>query len=433
MKWSDSTRHVCYVVIGCLFLSACQSTSRRSSAPLVVGPVAPQEVTQPAAEAQYAVAEDTVFLDVAVPTFAPGFPLIGGTNEIDYEELDEEGIWPQLRRTEAKLFAVETKKALESTRAFSSVRVVPDANTTADIFVLGEILESDSENVEAEFIVLDATGELLGRKTFSHTVSENFFRDQQNAGLNPYKPLFDDARNYVLSLIWKLSNEERQAIKDTALMRFASYYNPEAYGQYISSEVKRKSGQSYMKFNLEGLPADDDPMLERIKNLRLQEMLFVDRLQDNYDTFYYETEDAYSQWQSETLPEIIAYREARNSRNLKAGLGIGLAVLAGILSAKSGRSSSSTTRGVNSAGAVLAGVGSIAAITDAFRSNDEMKVQNAIIDEQGEAVDLTLSPTEMKFEEDIVELEGTASEQYAQWKQYLRDIYNQESTPDTQL
>jgi hypothetical protein len=433
MKWNDSPRRICFAVIGCLFLSACQSTSRYSPGPVVVGPVAPDVVQQTEAEQAPVFAEDAVFLDVAVPTFSPGFPMLSNNKDIDYYELEEQEIWPQLRRTEAKLFAVETKNALEASRAFGSVRVVPDANTTADIFVLGTIIESDSENVEVEYSVIDATGELLGRKTFDHTVSENFFRDQRNAGVNPYQPLFDEARNYILSLIFKLSEERKKNIQQVALMRFASYYNPEAFGQYVSSQVKRKSNRRYMKFYLEGLPADDDPMLERIKNLRLQEMLFVDRLQDNYDTFYYETEDAYSTWQSETLPEIVRLREARNERNLKAGLGVGLAVLAGILASKSGNSSSSATRGVNTAGAVLAGVGSISAISDAFRSNAEMKVQNAIIEEQGEAVDLTLSPTEMQFEEDIVELQGTASEQYTQWKQYLREIYLQEATPDTQL
>lgn len=433
MNWTNTTNSVWLILLACLVLTACQSTSSSGNQPLIVGPVAPDEPAQQALDPYRNLQYANIFLDVAVPTFSAGFPMSKGGFEIDYDQLDEKGIWPQLRRTEAKLFAVETKNSLEATRAFGAVRVVPDANTTADLFVLGRILESTSETVAVEFMVVDATGEPLGKRNIEHSVSENFFRDQRNLNRNPYQPLFDKGRNFVLSILKGLSDQQKQTIRKTALVRFGQYYNSEAFQGYVSSSIKRKYGQNYAKFTLDALPADDAPMLERIENLRVQEMLFVDRLQDNYDTFYAETQDAYAQWQKETLPEIIAMREARRDRNLKAGLGVGLAVLAGVLSSNSSNSGSSLGRGATSAGAVLAGVGSIAAINEAFKSNAEMKVQNAIIEEQGQAVDLTLSPTEIKFEDDIVELTGTASEQYSQWRQYLKDIYHLEKTPNIQL
>ncbi|MEM0910556.1 MAG: hypothetical protein AAGJ37_06245 [Pseudomonadota bacterium] len=416
-----------------LLVTGCNTTSRSLNQPILVGPTEP-EVKAAALDKYVAnLQQSTHFLDVAVPTFDPGFPMTKDGKEIDYSELDEEGIWPQLRRTEAKLFAVETKNALEKSAAFSSVRVVPNANTSADIFVLGRVLESTSEEVGFELTVVTAAGEVLGKKDFEHKVDENFFKDQRNAGKNPYQPVYDKGRDYVLSLLSQLSDAEKKEIKDIATIRYARYYSPEAYSQYISTEVKRKAGQSYYEFSLNGIPADDDMNFKRIKDLQAQEMLFVDRLQDNYDTFYAETNDAYRTWQEETLPEIIAYREAKFDRNVKAGLGIGLAVLAGILASNEGNSGSSLGRGATTAGAVLAGVGSAITINEAFKSNSELKVQSAIIEEKGQAVDLSVSPTEMKFEDQIVELNGTASEQYLQWKQHLREMYEIEKTPDVQL
>ena len=414
-------------------LSGCNSTSRSVSQPILVGPTEPEVKTQVRDKHVANLQQSSHFLDVAVPTFEPGFPMTKNGKDIDYGKLDEEGIWPQLRRTEAKLFALETKNALEKTAAFSSVRVVPNANTSADIFVLGRILQSTSEEVGMELTVVSAAGQVLGTKAFDHTVDENFFKDQRNTGKNPYQPMYDRGRDYVLRLLSKLSEQKKQEIKDIATVRYARYYSPEAYSGYISTEVKRKSGQSYYEFTLNGMPSEDDVNFKRIKDLQAQEMLFVDRLQDNYDTFYAETNEAYRTWQEETLPEIIAYREAKFNRNMKAGLGVGLAVLAGILASNDRNSSSSVGRGATAAGAVLAGLGSAVAINEAFQSNSELKVQSAIIEEKGQAVDLTVSPTEMKFEDQIVELNGTASEQYLQWKQHLREMYELEQTPDVQL
>ncbi len=422
-----------YIVLLLVLLTGCNTTSRSVNQPILVGPTEPEVKAEVRDKYVAQLQQSSYFLDVAVPTFEPGFPMTNDGKDIDYGKLDEEGIWPQLRRTEAKLFAVETKNALEKTAAFSSVRVVPNANTSADIFVLGRILNSTSEEAGMELTVVSAAGEVLGTKRFEHTVDENFFKDQRNAGKNPYQPLYDSGRDYVLRLLSQLAETKKKEIKDIALMRYARYYSPEAYSQYISTDVKRKSGQSYYEFSLNGLPPDDDLNLKRIKDLQAQEMLFVDRLQDNYDTFYAETNDAYRTWQEETLPEIIAYREAKFDRNVKAGLGIGLAVLAGILASNERNSGSSLGRGATTAGSILAGVGAAVAINDAFRSNSELKVQSAIIEEKGQAVDLTVSPTEMKFEDQIVELNGSASEQYLQWKQHLREMYELEQTPDVQL
>jgi len=294
------------------------------------------------------------------------------------------------------------------------------------LFVLGEITHSDSEVVGASITVVDSSGEIWGTKKFAHEVSTNYFRDQRNSGKNPYEPLFGQISTYVVSLLKALSTEEKQAIKNMSLVRYARYYSPEAFNQYLSSDIKRKNGQRYYKFELTGLPAEDDPMLARIEELRAQELLFIDRLQDQYEVFDAKVSPSYQTWQEETLPEIEAARRAAVRRNASAAMGVGLGVLAAILSKNSNSSAGQV-------GAVLGSVGSVIAINNAFKSNSAMKVHNAVIEEQGQAVDLSVSPTEMEFEDNTIELQGTASEQYLQWKTHLRKIYELESTPDTQL
>lgn len=405
-------------------LSACTSNTRISDQPLLVGP-SPVEQTPTKQGNSPELINAKVFLDVAIPTFDPGFP-VDSFGNIDSDELEEEGIWPELRRTESKLFSSELKSAMDDEKVFGSVSVVPDATTPSDLFVLGKINHSDSEVVNISITVVDSTGEIRGSKEFEHTVSKGFLRDQRNKDKNPYEPVFQQASNYVVSLLSEMSLADKEYIKNMSLMRYARYYSPEKYEQYLSTELKKKNGQRYYKFELKGLPDDDDPMLKRIEDLRAQELLFVDRLQDNYDVFEAKTQDAYGNWQAETLPEVIAAREAKQERNAKAIIGVGAAILAAVL-AKNSNSS------LGEAGSVVAGIGSVFAISDAFKNNARMKQHSAVIEEQGKALDLSVSPMVIEFEDQVIELKGNAQEQYMQWKTHLRKVFQEEETPNVQL
>ncbi|MFT6267528.1 MAG: hypothetical protein ACJAVV_000326 [Alphaproteobacteria bacterium] len=411
-------------------ITGCESTgSKNAGSPLLVGPAERQVAPSDNNPVPTALTDAKIFLDVAIPTFSPGLPL-DSYGEVDGDELVEKGIWPQLRRTEAKLFASEMKTALDNKKVFGSVSVVPNASTPSDLFILGEIKESDSEEVEIEITVVDSSGEILGTKSFDHTVSKGFLRDQINQSKNPYEPVFTKASNYVVSLLAKMSTQDKQDIKDMSLMRYARYYSPETYSQYLESSIKRKNGQRYYKFELTGIPDTNDPMLRRIEDLRAQELLFVDRLQDNYEVFDAQTRDAYSVWQAETLPEILAAREAQAQRNKTAMIGVGAAILAAILISKG---SKSNNPGGYEIGAVAAGIGTAWAINEAFKNSARMKVHSAVIEEQGQALDLSVGPMIIEFENQTIELQGTAQEQYLQWKTHLRKVFEEEKTPDVQL
>ncbi|MCY7296909.1 hypothetical protein [Alteromonas sp. a30] len=406
-----------------LSLAGCVSTTVTQTGPVAVGPGSAMSSGPKQRTYSY---NSNIYLNVAVPVFNPGFPLDKSTGQIDYDEMGEQGIWPQLRRSEAKRFAIKTKEALEKTKSFSAVSVVPNANTTADLFVLGTILQSDSETIELEAMVMDSSGEILGQKTFEHRVSKHFFRDQLNAEKNPYGEVFQQIGDYVYSLIISLPDAAKNKIKETTLVRYAQYYSPEEFDKYINTSIKRKGGTQYYKHELVGTPAEQNKMLKRIETLKAQDQLFVDQLQDNYDAFDAETLTAYRTWQKETLPDAVARREAEEERNTKAAFGIGLAVMSAVLASNS---SSNAGNIATAAGAL----GSAKLLIDSFKANEDMKVHSEIIDEQGQGLDLSLSPTVMEFNDKTVELTGTASEQYEQWKAHLKSIYDLEATPNRQL
>ncbi|MFT5283314.1 MAG: hypothetical protein ACI94Z_002157, partial [Yoonia sp.] len=113
-----------------------------------------------------------------------------------------------------------------------------------------------------------------------------------------------------------------------------------------------------------------------------------------------------------------------------AMIGVGAAILAAILISKGSEKSNPTGYEL---GAVAAGIGSVWAINEAFKNNARMKVYSAVIEEQGQALDLSVSPMVIEFENQTIELKGTAQEQYLQWKTHLRKVFEEEKTPDVQL
>ena len=90
-------------------------------------------------------------LTVIVPVFDRNLP-------DDPDDYEKKGIWPELRNTESKLFALSTRDALAKTRQFEAVRVTPNDYAIGELYVLGRIEKSTSEEIELVVSVVDITG-----------------------------------------------------------------------------------------------------------------------------------------------------------------------------------------------------------------------------------------------------------------------------------
>ncbi len=381
-------------------LTACQTTDHASSS---VGPSFAVQNPQQNSKYRY---DSDIFLDVAIPVFNPGIPE-------DADELAEEGIWPQLRRAEANRFALNTRQALQKTKVFGNVSVVPNAQVTADLFILGKITQSNSKVVEINLEVVDISGRRWGKKSFKHEVSEGFYRDKRNKGKDPYQPIFNDIAQYVYKLLKRKSEKQKAQLKHIADMRFASNFSPETYGRFLK---KGRKG----KISLTGLPDKNDPMSKRIALIRLQDQLFIDRLQVQYEAFAAKTDDSYHTWQEKTLPVVIAAEKAERKAIFGKIMG-GLAIIAGAVASKR---DSSLGRDILTTATIIGG-GLL--IKNGFGNSAEAKVQRATIDEMGESLDIEMDPQVMSLEQKTVKLTGTAQEQYLQWRTHLKKIFNLES------
>lgn len=415
MKWLKKIS--VYTVSCALVLSGCVTNTGGSTGleGLSIGPQI-SSIFDPKRDA--VIDENKHKLDVIIPVFDPGLSEEAKDHKV-------EGVWPELRRAEANRFAYMLKKALDDTKAFGAVRVTPDKTATGDIYVMGKILQSNGEDVELEVEVYDIANRHWFTRIFDHEVDVGFHKNARNEGLDPYAPVFEKVANRVALELEDLEDEALVKISQMTELRFATNMSADAFAENLTVENGTATLVSY--------PSDEDPMLKRTRAIRVRDQLFVDGLQDQYRDFSDRMNTSYQIWQEQSLFEIEAEREANRKAAGQAALGV-LAIGLAILSAAAGaRSNTYSGQSSGSAGAILAGTAAAVMISKSFQTSEESKVHRDALNELGESIDVDLAPKVIEFEKETIKLTGSAKEQFAQWREFLKKIYEQERTPEKQL
>ncbi|RLA00776.1 MAG: hypothetical protein DRQ42_04730, partial [Gammaproteobacteria bacterium] len=83
--------------------------------------------------------------------------------------------------------------------------------------------------------------------------------------------------------------------------------------------------------------------------------------------------------------------------------------------------------------AIMGTVGGALLIADGYKSRKEAKLHQDAINELGESINLELEPQVITYEDETVELTGNIQQQFVQWREFLKRIYEQESTPSMEL
>ena len=258
-------------------------------------------------------------LDVVIPVFDPGIP----ENMTDDQKAT---IWPELRRAESTKFALMMKRALESTEAFGAVRVVPNQNSTGDLYVLGKIDESTGEDIEIDIKVVDISGKTWLNTSFDHRVSEQFHQNLRNEGKDPYDPVFDEAAKYIVERLNGRPGKELTILKSITDIRFAASFSESEFSKYLGKKEGLLGSEDFFGFggsyrSLVNMPADDDPKFMKTKAIRVRDQLFIDNLQPHYRKFEGKMNESYAVWQEQSLQEAKAAREAETKATGEAVAG----------------------------------------------------------------------------------------------------------------
>ena len=351
------------------------------------------------------VAEDEL-LDVGVRLFDPNVP------ESEQEQ-EKRRIFPEVRKAESRYIPVLIRDTLESTGQWGQVRVLPRDGTGMDVFVDGKIIESDGRELRLDVVVTDAVGRTWLRKTYEGQADTRAYKDVVSKPRDPFENVYNTLANDLLAARRALSREQRVQLRQVSDLRFAADLAPYAFGGYLARD--RKGLYSPTR-----LPAEDDPVVQRMQRVRERDYALVDTLNEYYASFADGVDDPYTNWRKYNYEELEAESQAKREALTRQVLGA-VAVVGGIMAGQETNSSA------GSAAATAAVLGGMYAFKSGLDKRAETKIHTESLKQLGESFQSEVQPMVIDVEGRTLELKGSAEQQYAEWRQLLRELYEDET------
>lgn len=350
--------------------------------------------------------DEALILDVGVHVFDPGI------DEVEDDELDRTNF--DIRRAEARYTPYLMADTLQRSGNWGVVRVIPGDRSVMDINVEGKLLLSNGEGMIIEVSVSDATGQHWYTKTYEEHISQYNYEPRQRQLHDPFQVIYNQIANDLLAYRQQnIADEDIRNIRTVAELRFAAEFAPEIYGDYLSTDEEGVR-------QVARLPADNDPNLARIRDIRERDYLFVDTVQDYYATFVRDMRGPYDAWREVSFQETMALEDAE--RSARRRFITGAAAIAGGIAAVGG----SNNAAAQTAGIVGVGAGAYL-VRSGFDRSAEAEMHIAALQEIGESMNAEVAPKVIELEDRSIMLTGSVEEQYEQWQDILMEIYRTET------
>ncbi len=351
---------------------------------------------------------DEQLLNVAIKLFAVG--------KLPEDEDDRRGLSDKIRQSEARYMPVHLKYTMQRSGYWGNVRVVPEESEGTEVMVKGKILESDGESIELNIQVSDAKNNIWFDKSYHETVTAGESVNTEAQRQDRFQNLYNKISNDIIEYRQKLSSKEIEEIKQIAEIRFAAYMTPEIYSQYLK---KNKDNE----YQLQRLPAVDDPMIKRIRLIKARDEMLVDTINNYYDIFYTDVWESYDNWRKFRSEELENIREIERKALTQKMLGAAAIIGAIALGASNNSDVVNRTGALRS---VMVAAGGYA-LYSGFQTSKESEINKEAMEELGDSFTIEVEPMVIDIEGKTTKLSGSAEQQYAQWKQLLKEIYHKET------
>ena len=381
------------IILGLFWVSGCATHTVKSTS------------YTPAIQAIESVPEN-LLMDVGVAVFDPGID--------ELSRSQEEIVNQDIRIAESQYVPFLLAETLQRTGNWGIVRVMPNTSSPMDLYLSGTILNSDGESMAVRVRVEDSTGEVWYTKEYNEATSRFSYEPSQKRQNDPFQTIYNSIANDLLAFKEKkIKIADVEEIRAISELRFAKSFIPEAFEDYI--DVDRNG-----EFVLVALPSEQDPLLGRLRTIRERDFMFIDTVQDYYDTYARQMREPYDSWREQSFYETLELREleASDRRRILAG---GVAVLGGLAAATSGGDYVTQTGGAFGAGA------GAYMIKSGFDKRAEAQMHRESLRELGESLENDVAPRVIDLQDRTITLSGTVEEQYEQWREILADLYAYES------
>ena len=317
---------------------------------------------------------DASYVDVGLVIFDPGIP----ADESTHSKL---GIFPEIRKAEAKYMPVILRETLIDSGEWGVVRVLPEALDSSELLVTGTLLHSDGQRLELHMVAKDAAGTQWLDKIYAGTTTPADYPVKVPG--DPFMQTYRQIAADLLAVRRQMSDKQLADLRQIALLRYASALAPDVFASYLSSTPEGV-------YTLARLPAEGDPMMARVIRIRNQEYLFIDTVDEQYARLAEEMAPTYNLWRQYGA-EQADYRDEYQAKV-----------------------SSRESQGRR---------GSFVALEQTYNAYKWSKIHEQDLDELALGFNNEVAPTVMEVSGTVFKLSGSLDAQYTEWRTILQRIF----------
>jgi len=349
---------------------------------------------------------EAALLDVGIQVFE--------TAAITAAEAREQSTDPKILEAEARFIPFHLKKTLQETGQWGAVRVVPARAEEVDVSVSGKLIESNGERLRVEIKVVDATGRVWFHNEYVAEATEKSYEAlDKKQDRDPYQDLYNRVANDMLAYRQLLNANDVSAIRQVAQLKFARSVVPYAFDSYL---VQDRDGI----LRVSRLPAENDPMFERVNRILAREHMFIDTVNIYYGNLYDDMRQPYGQWRRSYLQELNKKRELERQVWERRVLGAAAIVGAAFVG-------SNSRSGGSAAASNLLIIGGFEIIRSSGQLANDARVHESALKELGVSFKGDVAPVLADVEGRTLKLSGSVDAQYAQWRETLQELFAAET------
>lgn len=353
--------------------------------------------------------DEELLLDIGIIEFDDGVP--------EENDPEETRIYEPIRGAESRYFAYHLKNTMQGTGHWGAVRVIPSRDAYTDVTITAEIEESDGEFVELRVDVADATGRHWFTERYDMQTGVSSYSERRDRRLDPYQKVFNDIANDVHAFAATLSHDDVRRLRQISELKFFAEMSPAAYRDHLQTD---KDGL----VTINRLPAENDPAVDRLRQMRERDRLVIDMLNEHYANFYYGIAIPYHAYRKAAREESINYRQVKRSAAMKALMGV--VIVAGSLQINTDDDDYSRRRMKGSLQTIGISEG-LRSIMAGITRSSEASIHVEAIEELAESFSAEAAPMVVSVQGQARRLTGTAQAQFESWRRLLHELYEAET------
>ena len=227
-------------------------------------------------------------------------------------------VFDEIIQKETQFLPHLLKNTLVASSQWGAIRVIPERDPSLDLIVEGQIIQSDGETLELQIRAIDSSGrEWLNRTYADQSIAEEypestrFTLDNTFDAINfvdPFQDIYNRIANDLLAVRANLGEQALVDLNFVTDMLYASDLSPDTFSGSI---IKNEDGLLIV----DTLPSLDDPMMARVADMKYRHHLFIDTVDEYYQTLFEDIQPAYVLWRRYSIDQIAEIETSQQEAN----------------------------------------------------------------------------------------------------------------------